>query len=130
MSRKRKKKSLPPQHKRMKRPARLQAARAWLAKYPGKNVVAGYRKHFAVNAFCALIELQRLGVRLDPEYVERVRSSEQSRIEARRRERERRKAASAPAEFGADSWEEMGGLQEMWWGQDAEDDKPPEEIPF
>ena len=67
----------------MKRPARLQAARAWLARYPGKNIVKAYRKHFAVDTLCALIELQRLGVKLDLEYVQRVRSSEQSRIEAR-----------------------------------------------
>lgn len=44
-----------------------------------------------------------LGVQLDPEYVQTVRSSEQSRIEARRRERERRKAAAAPPEFDGDS---------------------------
>ena len=114
----------------MKRPARLQAAKAWFAKYPGTNVVTGYKKHFAVDAICALIELQRLGVQFDPEYVERVRSSEQGRIEARRREREGRKAATAPTRCGADSWEEVEGLEEEWWGQHAGDDKPPEEIPF
>ena len=131
MSRTRKRKPLPPRHKRMKRPARLQAAKAWLAKYPGKSVVTGYKKHFAVDALCALAELQMLGVKLDPEYVEKARSSEQSRTEAWRRERERRKAAAAPT-FDEDSnenfayiagytawgfpygitWEEMEGREE------------------
>ncbi|MFL6203398.1 MAG: hypothetical protein ACJ76J_29880 [Thermoanaerobaculia bacterium] len=141
MSRKGKKRPLPPRHKRMKRPARLQAARTWLAKYPGKNVVTGYKKHFAVDALCALTELQRLGVKLDPEYVQRVRSSEQSRIEARHRERERRKAAAVPAEVDGDSderfayiagytawgfpygvtWEEMEGSEGEPWGSNAID---------
>ena len=148
MSRKRKKKPLPPRHKRMKRPARLQAARTWLAKYPGKNVVTSYKKHFAVDALCALAELQMLGVRLDPEYVQRVRSSEQSRIEARRRERERRKASAGPPELDGESdetfayiagytgwgfpygitWEEMVGCEGAAWESGcAQDD---EEIPF
>src|SRR5688500_16524447 len=103
MSRKGKRKPLPPRHKRMQRPARLQAAKTWLVKYPGKNVVTGYKRHFAVDALCALAELQMLGVKLDPEYVQRGRSSEQSRAEARRCERERRKTATAPAAFDGDS---------------------------
>jgi len=132
----------------MKRPARLQAAKAWLAKYPGKSVVTGYKKYFAVDALCALAELQMLGVKLDSGYVQTVRSSEQSRIEARRGERERRKAAAAPTVFDDDSdetfayiagytaggvpfgitWEEMEGREGAEWepgfGQGDE------EIPF
>lgn len=131
----------------MKRPARLQAAKTWLAKYPGKSVVTGYKKHFAVDVLCALAELQMLGVKLDPEYVQRVRSSEQSRIEARRRERERRKAA-APAAFDGDSnetfayiagytaggvpygitWEEMEEREGLAWELGFEPDE--DEIPF
>jgi len=152
-----KRKPLPPRHKRMKRPARLQAAKHWLAKYPGTNVVTGYKKHFAVDAICTLLELQMLGVKLDPEYVQRVRSSEESRIEARRRERERKKTAAVPPEFDGESdetfayiagytgwgflygitWEEMEGLKEERWGQVAENGKPSrnyqendDEIPF
>jgi hypothetical protein len=156
MSRKGKRKmSLPPRHKRMKRPARLQAAKAWLAKYPGKSVVTGYKKHFAVDVLCALAELQMLGVKLDPEYVQKVRSSEQSRIEARRRERERRKAAAVPVEFDGDSdetfayiagytgwgfpygitWEELEEREGEPWELNAAEigGEPPEdnnEIPF
>lgn len=57
-----------PRHKRMNRPARLQLAQAWLQKYSGKNVVRGYRKHFAVDWKCAAIELDMLGVELDRDY--------------------------------------------------------------
>jgi hypothetical protein len=148
MPRKGKRKPLPPRHKRMKRPARLQAAKTWLAKYPGKSVVTGYKKHFAVDALCALVELQMLGVKLDPEYVQKVRISEQSRTEARRRERERRKAAAAPSEFDEDSndtfayiagytgagfpfgitWEEMEGREGVEWEPGFEPGD--EEIPF
>jgi hypothetical protein len=148
MSRKRKRKPLPPRHKRMKRPARLKAAKTWLAKYTGKSVVTGYKKHFAVDALCALAELQMLGVKLDPEYVQKVQSSEQDRIEARRRERERRKAAAAPSEFDEDSndtfayiagytaggvpfgitWEEMEGREGLTWQFGFEPGE--DEIPF
>lgn len=93
--------------------------------------------------------MQRLGVKLDPEYVQRVRSSEQSRIEARRRERERRKAAATPAEFDGDSderfayiagytawgfpygvtWEEMERSEGEPWESNAVDMdcEPPED---
>ena len=148
MSRKGKKTPLPPRHKRMKRPARLQAAKTWLAKYSGKNVVTGYKKHFAVDALCALAELQMLGVKLDPDYTQRVRSSEQSRTDARRRERERRKAAAVPPEFDGESdatfayiagytgwgfpygitWEEMEGREGAAWESTFE--AGDEEIPF
>ena len=132
MAKRGRKKPLPPRHKRMKRLARLQAAKGWLDKYPGKNVLAGYKKHFAVDTLCALAELQRLGVAFDPEYVRKVQSSEQARIEARRRERERKKAAATPALSFEESdgvfayiagytgwgfpygitWEELGGLED------------------
>jgi hypothetical protein len=144
MSRKRKK-PLPPRHKRMKRLARLQAARSWLVKYTGKNVVKAYRKHFAVDTLCALIELQRLGVQLDPEYVQRLRSSEQSRIEALHRKREQRKAAADPDgdsdgtfayiagytawgfRYGV-TWDELEGGEVAEWASGIEPDE--EQIPF
>lgn len=54
----------------MNRKRRLDAARAWLPKYEGKNVVRGYRKHFGVDWACAFIELEMLGVDIDPGYKE------------------------------------------------------------
>lgn len=59
------KKSLPPRRKRMTRRGRLDAARHWLPKYTGKNVVRGYAKWFDIDLGCALKELQVLGVALD-----------------------------------------------------------------
>ncbi|HYN22035.1 MAG TPA: hypothetical protein VE078_13830 [Thermoanaerobaculia bacterium] len=115
----------------MKQPARLQAAKAWLDKYPGKNVLVGYKKHFAVDTLCALAELQRLGVTFDAEYVRKVQSSEQARVESRHRERERKKAAAPALSFEESdgvfayiagytgwgfpygiTWEELGGLED------------------
>ena len=38
----------------MKRAGRLASARSsWLKKFEGKNIVAGYRKHFGVAWMCA-----------------------------------------------------------------------------
>ena len=61
-----------PRQKRMNQPARLQSAPAWLQKYSGKNVIKGYRKHFAVDWKYAVIELEMLGVELGWDYVQRV----------------------------------------------------------
>ncbi len=67
-----KKKSHQPRRLRMKRRQRLDAAGAWLPKYEGKNIVRGYRKHFGVDYVCAFIELDMLGVKIDPVYKEKV----------------------------------------------------------
>jgi hypothetical protein len=64
-----------PRHKRLKRAARLQAAKAWLLTYPGKNIAKGYRKHFAVDPLCAIAELQLLGVKLEANYIEAVKAT-------------------------------------------------------
>lgn len=84
MTRKRKKKPLPPRRKRMKRAARLQAAPAWLARYSGKNVVRSYARWFGVDLGCALVELQLLGVDLDPGYVTALRRTLEERGRSRR----------------------------------------------
>ncbi|MFN0119730.1 MAG: hypothetical protein ACKV2V_04435 [Blastocatellia bacterium] len=89
MSRSRKKKkALPPRAKRMKRAARLQSARTWLAKYKGENVVRGYRKHFGVDFTCAFIELEMLGVQVDPGYKATVMRSLQHSSKARQRKKQ------------------------------------------
>ena len=72
--RQRKKSSLP-RHKRFNRPQRLQVAPTWLASYTGRNVVKGYRKHFAVDWSCAFQELQLLGLEIDPAYQQQVLQS-------------------------------------------------------
>ncbi len=72
---KKKKKSNIPRHKRMKRASRLQAAKSWIPKYEGKNIVRGYSKHFAVDKLCAIKELQILGIIIEPEYIKQIKNS-------------------------------------------------------
>lgn len=74
-----KQRHLGPRRKRMKRPARLQAARSWIASWRGKNVVRGYARWFGVDLLCAIIELSLLGIGLDAEYVESVRRAAAAR---------------------------------------------------
>jgi hypothetical protein len=70
-----KKRILGPRLHRLKRPARLDSARAWLAKWEGTKVVRSYRKRYGVDLLCAISELQMLNVPLDPTYVDRVRTT-------------------------------------------------------
>jgi len=82
----RKHRVLPPQRKRMKRPARparLQAARAWLAGFGGKKLVRSYARWFGVDLLCAVKELRMLGVELDPEYVLQLEATVANRAAAR-----------------------------------------------
>ena len=85
---KRKNKSSVPRHKRLKRSSRLQAARCWIPKYNGKNLVHGYSNHFAVDKLCAVKELSLLGYKIDDEYVEQLKRSleVQTRINQKRKE--------------------------------------------
>jgi len=59
------KKSLPPRRKRMTRRGRLDAARRWLPKFTGKNVLRA-------------LKLQMLGIALDPAYVAQLRATLQN----------------------------------------------------
>src|SRR5262245_59847156 len=94
MKRKKNNRQLGPRAKRMRRPARLQSARSWLEKYPGKNVVRGYRKRFGVDLVCAYKELQILGIKFDPSVVAASLESAAVAAAARRR----KKAARAQRE--------------------------------
>src|SRR5678815_4127706 len=82
-----KKRSLPPRVKRMKRPARLQSARSWLPTYSGKNIVKGYRKHFAVDFVCAIKELEMLGVKIDPVHKQQLLTTVRCAAEARQKKK-------------------------------------------
>jgi len=77
----RKRKPLPPRRKRMKREARLQAARAWLEDFNGKDVIRSYARWFAVDWLCAIKELRLLGVPLSET---RVRQLEETLNDRRR----------------------------------------------
>jgi hypothetical protein len=82
----RKHKPLLPRDKRLDRQERLQAAKAWLRSYPGKNITRGYRKHFGVDALCAIRGLRLLGVAIDPAYERAVLASSLARNKKRKRD--------------------------------------------
>src|SRR5204862_5787373 len=84
----RKRKPLPPRHKRLTRQGRLQAAKTWLRSYPGKNIARGYRKHFGVDSLCAIRELRLLGVAIDPAYERAVLAASRAPNKKRKREEE------------------------------------------
>lgn len=97
----RKRKPLPPRRLRMKRAARLQAARTWLTKYTGKRVVRGYARWFGIDLGCALKELTMLGIALDPTYVEQLRETIRQRqlLGCRQRAKRCEAAEAAKLEF-------------------------------
>lgn len=76
-----------PRHKRLKRKGRLQAARHWIPKYNGKNLVKGYSNHFGVAKLCAANELRMLGYQISDEYLAQLKAS----LVARQKEKEKRK---------------------------------------
>jgi hypothetical protein len=104
--RKKKNRNLGPRRKRMRRPARLQAAVKWRAGYGGKNIVRGYARWFGVDLVCAIVELRMLGVAVDTEYEQEVRRTIAARAEARARWRAAKRAAkTTPAEIEwPDDW--------------------------
>ncbi len=69
---KNKKTSNTPRYKRLNRVSRLSAAKHWIAKYEGKNIVKGYSKHFGVDKLCAARELELIGYRIDTEYINKL----------------------------------------------------------
>ncbi|NLC67087.1 MAG: hypothetical protein GX752_09210 [Clostridium sp.] len=70
-----KKRSNTPRHKRLNRMSRLQAAKHWMPKYEGKNIVKGYSTHFGVDKLCAVSELELLEYKIDTEYINQVKAS-------------------------------------------------------
>ncbi len=78
--RKKKKKSLPPRTKRMNRQRKLQSAKLWLESYKGKQPVHAYRRRYGVDLLCAIAELKKLGLKIDPQYEEAVKRSVEERI--------------------------------------------------
>ncbi len=75
----------------MNRKSRLACAKDWLAEYEGKNVVKGYRKHYGVDWLCAVNELKMLGVKLDQDYVEKLKYAMENRRLEKQALKQRRK---------------------------------------
>lgn len=83
--RQKKKRQRSPRRKRMKRESRLQSARAWIAKYQGKNIVKGYSSWYGVDLLCAINELRMLGIQIDEEREKQIRATLLGRSRARQR---------------------------------------------
>lgn len=75
--------------KRTSRTMRLQAAKQWIAEYPGKNLVRGYKKRFGVGDVCAVLELRMLGVDISDARLEQARRDQRSRPTRRARQKEK-----------------------------------------
>ncbi len=91
-----------PRHKRMARRPRLQAAKHWIPKYTGKNLVRGYAKHFAVDLLCAVKELEMLGYQFDFEYMDQLKKSINDRINQRQQRKMRNQANPKDLPFELD----------------------------
>ncbi len=72
----------------MKREQRLQAAREWISKYTGKDIVRGYRRWFGVDKVCALLELKMCGLPISEERIEAARKDRERLSIERREQRE------------------------------------------
>jgi hypothetical protein len=133
MSKQKKHGSLPPRRHRMRRQARLDSARQWLASYSGKNIVRGYRKRYGVDWLCAVRELRQLGREIDPQYVAQLAvTMAQRRLERQRRKQQREGDGVEEGAIDSDdtfadiagytsggvpyglTWEQWGGLAEEW----------------
>ena len=99
------KRILSPRHKRMKRTGRLRAAKTWLARYSGKDIVKGYSNHFAVDKLCAVKELQMIGLSIDAVYIDRLKQSLEASVKAKAQRKQKELDEETWYE-DADSWAE------------------------
>lgn len=107
----------------MNREQRLAAAVSFLRGFTGKNAVRGYARWFGVDLGCALLELQMLGVRVDPTYVDRVRTTLREKERIGRQRNEQRRQARAATDWCAEF--------ELEFEPPSDDDlEPPTGIPF
>ncbi|GCD10523.1 hypothetical protein [Clostridium tagluense] len=86
-----KKKSNIPRHKRLDRASRLLAAEHWIPKYEGENIIKGYSKHFAVDKICAINELQMLGYKINPDYVNQLNGTLEGQKKVKEQQRQLQK---------------------------------------
>jgi hypothetical protein len=77
-----------PKAHRYKKAQRLFHAKNWIKTHTCKVLHHGYAKHFGVSKYCAILELEQIGVEIDPKLKESLRISE----EQKRIQREKRKA--------------------------------------
>ncbi len=99
MARAKNRRNLGPRRKRMRRPARLDAAVKWRSGYGGTNIVRGYARWFGVDLLCAVFELRMIGVEIAAAYEQQLRSTIWTRAAARARWRAEKRAAPRPIEI-------------------------------
>ena len=87
MANKKRKHRNSPRRYRFNRKQRLQSARSWVSTYEGENIAKAYRKHYGIDWITAFIELEMLGIKIDPKYAEKVLESVRGQTEARKRKR-------------------------------------------
>ena len=80
----------------LKRDERLLKARQWLPTYQGTKIVKAYRKRFYVDVPSAVRDLQEIGYKFKPGYVDNLLKSEAIRLEQLRAQKEER---SQPAYY-------------------------------
>ncbi len=83
--------SMPSSHRyRLDRAGRLRQAASWLASFRGTDRVRGYRRHFATDLLCAVIELRMLGVAVPQARIDEAQRSARG---------SRRRPAAPPAAY-------------------------------
>lgn len=86
-----------------KRPQRLKKAKIWLPTYEGTKIVKAYRQRYGVDTICAITELEMLGYRLEPDYVENLKQADAVRVEHLRRTKEEKAPVThEPSDFQND----------------------------
>ncbi|RCX12091.1 hypothetical protein DFR58_12441 [Anaerobacterium chartisolvens] len=91
------------------RERRLQMAKAWIPTYTGKNIVKGYRKHFALSPLGAVADLQMMGYEFTPEYIEELKRDEVNRSNSKRKPKEELLEFLEYGEFDDEE------AVELWW---------------
>lgn len=76
-----------PRRKRFNRRQRLDSAKNWIPDFEGGNIAKAYRKHYGIDWVSAFIELEILGVKIDPTYKEKVLESVRAQAATKRQKR-------------------------------------------
>ena len=88
-----------------KKEYRLRSAKEWIKTYPGKNIVKGYAKKYAVDKLSAVRELKTLGVEISEAYENKLRQSIESLRQQRASSKQKREKELDPLhEFESDHY--------------------------
>ncbi len=79
-----------------KKESRLARAKVWIKNYEGTKVVRAYRKKYDVSAVCAVREIQEIGYKLEPGYVDNLIKSVKGRCKSIKNKKKEKKV---PEEF-------------------------------